>query len=146
MSIILDQLTQILAKAGISSSQEEEILIAAKDVITPPEATKEETIFEEACISNEEYLCEHEIEEDEEGISGDQNYKEHHANESCIKHRFEVSTSLNQFCSCFYFIHLHFQHSIFYIIVHVRFYFANSNTNLCVLWLQEWLHWKFHYT
>ena len=42
MSIILEQLTQILAIVKISSSQEEEILIAAKDVITPPEANKEE--------------------------------------------------------------------------------------------------------
>ena len=47
MSIILENLTQILAKVGISSSHEEEILIAAKDVITPREANKEESTFEE---------------------------------------------------------------------------------------------------
>ena len=99
--------------------------------------------FEEACIIEEEFLCKHEIEGDEEGISGDQNYKEHHANESCIEHRFEISIS---FCFCFYFINLHFQHLIFHISIYVRFYFANSNTNLCVLLLQEWLHWQFHYT
>ena len=75
MSISLEQLTQILAKARISSSQEEEILIAAKDVITPLEANKEES-----CIADEEHLFELEIEEDEEGILGD-----HHANGSCIE-------------------------------------------------------------
>jgi hypothetical protein len=43
MSIILEQLTQILAKAEISSSQEEEILIAAESIITPPETDNEST-------------------------------------------------------------------------------------------------------
>jgi hypothetical protein len=38
MSISLDQLTQILAKVGIPSSWEEEILTAAESLITPPEA------------------------------------------------------------------------------------------------------------
>ena len=45
MSIILEHLTQILAKTGISSSQEEEILIVAKRFTTPPEV-KEESTFE----------------------------------------------------------------------------------------------------
>ena len=82
-------------------------MTTAKYIVTRPKANKEELTFEEACISDKEYLCEHEIEGDEEGISGDQNYKEHHANESWIEHRFEISTSLNQFCFCFYFINLH---------------------------------------
>ena len=56
MSISLEQLTQILAKAEISSSQEDEILIATKDVITPPKANKEESTFEESCISEGEHL------------------------------------------------------------------------------------------
>ena len=47
MSISLDRLTQILAKIEISSSLEEEILTTAKDVITPPDANKEELTFEE---------------------------------------------------------------------------------------------------
>ena len=62
MNISLEKLIQILAKAGISSSQEEEILIAAKDVITPPDTNEEELTFEESCISNEEHLFELEIE------------------------------------------------------------------------------------
>ena len=45
MSISLDQLSQLLVDAGISSSQENEILIAAKRFTTPPEV-KEELIFE----------------------------------------------------------------------------------------------------
>ena len=43
MSIILELLTQILSKAGISSSQEEEILIAAESLITPPETDDKST-------------------------------------------------------------------------------------------------------
>ena len=58
MSISLEQLTQILAKVRISSSHEEEILIAVKDVSTPPDTNKEESTFEESCISNEEHLFE----------------------------------------------------------------------------------------
>ena len=81
MSIILEQLTQILAKVRISSSHKEEILIAVKDVITP-KANKKESTFEESCISDVEHLFELEIEEDEEGISSD-----HYANESCIECR-----------------------------------------------------------
>ena len=65
MSISLEQLTQILTKTRISSSLEEEILIATKDIITPPETNKEESIFEESCISDEEHLFELDIEEDE---------------------------------------------------------------------------------
>ena len=68
MSISLEQLTQILAKAGISSSQEEGILIAVKDVITPPNTNKEELTFEELCISEGEHLFKLEIENDGEGI------------------------------------------------------------------------------
>ena len=44
----VEQLTQILAKVGISSSQEEEIWTAAKSLTPPPE------VKEESCISNEE--------------------------------------------------------------------------------------------
>ena len=84
MSISLEKLTQILAKAEISSSQEEEILIVAKRFSPPPEV-KEESTFEELCTSYEEQLCEKKIEKDEEGISGDQNHEEYHANGSCIK-------------------------------------------------------------
>ena len=66
MSISLEKLTQIIAKSNISSSQEEEILIATKDVITPPDTNKKELKFEESCISDEEHLFELEIEREEE--------------------------------------------------------------------------------
>ena len=85
MSISLEQLTQILAKTEISASLEEEILIVAKDVITPPDTNKKELTFEESCISDEEHLFELEIEREEEGISGDQNHEEYPANGSCIE-------------------------------------------------------------
>ena len=114
MSISLEQLTQILAKVRISSSQEEGILIAVKDVITPPEANKEESSFEESCIEDEEQLFELEVKKDEERISVD-----NHANESCIEHWFQVSVKLDKFCFRFYFINSHFQYLIFHIILYI---------------------------
>ena len=92
MSIILEQLSQILTKFKISSSGEEEILIAAKDVITSRDKNKEELTFEESCISDEEHMFKLEIEEDDKGILG-----VHHANESYIKQCFQVSTRLDRF-------------------------------------------------
>ena len=145
MNIILEHLTQILAKAGISSSQEKEVLIAAKRFTTPPEVTEELT-FEESCILDKEHLFKLEIEREEEGISGDQNHEEYHANESCIKQWFQISIRLDRFCFHFYFINSHFQHLIFYIIVHPRIHFTKLNENICLLLLHRWLHWQFHYT
>ena len=132
MCISLDQLTQILAKVGISSSQEKEILTAVKDEVTPPEANKEESTIEESCISDEEHLFELKIEEDEEGISGD-----HHANESYIEQWFQVSIRLDQFCFCFYFVNLHLQYLILQTFEYIRFH---------LLLLHVWFHCKFHYT
>ena len=100
MSISLDQLSQLLAEAGISSSQRKEILIAAKFFTTPPEV-KEELTFKESCISDEEHMFELEIEREKEGISGDQHPEEYPANKSCIEQWIQVSTSLNKFCFAF---------------------------------------------
>ena len=94
MNISLDQISQLLAEARISSSQEKEILIAAK-IFTTPHEVKEELTFEESCISDEEHLFELEIEREEEGISSDQHFDEYPANGSCIEQWIQVSTSLN---------------------------------------------------
>ena len=51
VSLDLELLTGILAKYGISSSQEEEILTAIKNATTPPEA-KEEPAYEEFYTSD----------------------------------------------------------------------------------------------
>ena len=45
MSVTLEKLTQILVKTRTASSLEEDMLIEAKDIITPPEANKEESII-----------------------------------------------------------------------------------------------------
>ena len=79
MSVILELLTEVLTKYGISSSQEEEILTAIKNATTHPEA-KEEPAYEEFYTSDKEQTCKKEIKKDEEGISGD-----HHGNEICIE-------------------------------------------------------------
>ena len=119
MSIRLENLTQILAKIWISSSLEEEILTIVKDEIILPEANNEELTLEYSCISDEEHLFEWDIEEDEEGISGD-----HHANESCIEQRFQGSVRLDQFCFCFCFVNLHLQSLISHTFAYIRFHFV----------------------
>ena len=91
ISLDLELLIEILAKAGISFSQEEEILTIIKNATTPLEA-KEESTSEEFYTSDKKQACEKENEENEEGISGD-----HHANKGCIEQWFQVRVSLNQF-------------------------------------------------
>ena len=145
MSISLHQPAQILKKTRISSSLEKEILIASKS-LTPPPEENEESKFEELCTSHEEKLCKQEIEEDEDGISGAQNKEEHHAYGSCIKQWFQVSTRLDQFCFCFYFVTLHLEHLISHIFVFVRFHFVKLYVNFFLLLLDVWFQWKFHYT
>ena len=90
MSLSLEQLTQTLAKVGISSSLEEEILIAAESLINPPE------IDEESCTFDGEQSCEQEIEEDHEELQHDLR-SENYAYESPIERWFQASMRLKQF-------------------------------------------------
>ena len=114
-------------------------MIEAKRFTTPPEV-KEELAFEESCILDERHLFELEIEREEEEISGDQHPEEYSANGSYIERWIQVSTSLNQFCFCFYFINLHFQHLVLHIFIHLRFHFVKLDLNFCLVLLDRWLH------
>ena len=137
MSIILEQLTQILAKAGISSSQEEEILIAAKSLITPPE-TDEESTHEE---------CKQE-EEDNEELQHDVS-ETNYAYESLIERWFQAGTRLKSFSFSFSFDNLEFQQFsdyLLYIYGYSLLSFMKLEKNIFILLLREWLHWKFDYT
>lgn len=84
MSISLEQLTQVLEKGRISSSQEEEILMAIKILTKLPKENKEST-FEESCTSDEEQLFEQEIKEDKEELQHDLNQSRNHTYESLIE-------------------------------------------------------------
>ena len=131
MSIILEQLTQILAKVEISSYHEEAILIAAESLITPP-PTNENS-----------YASEQEIEEDNEELQHDLS-EVNCAYESLIEQWFQARTRLDAFS--FYFVNLVFQQ-----ILHVYTYFqlllfANLKENILLLLLRAWLHWIFDYT
>ena len=110
MSIILEQLTKIIAIVGISSSQEEHILTTFKSLSTPP-TLKEESTFEELCILDEEELCKQVIKEYEEGISVDLNQNVNQSYEIFIEQWFQVSARLDQFCFSFYFVKSHFYSS-----------------------------------
>ena len=67
MSLILEQITQILTKLGISSSHEEEILTAAESLNTPSETNKE-SASEDSCIFDDEQSFKQEIEEDDKEL------------------------------------------------------------------------------
>ena len=86
MSVILELLTQILTKVGISSSQEEEILTTIKDSNSPP-ATNEDSRFEDSYALDDEQTFEQEIEEDEEELQQDLS-EENRAYESIIEQWF----------------------------------------------------------
>jgi hypothetical protein len=138
MSISLEQLTQILAKAGISSSQEEEILIAAESLITPPETDNESTHEE----------CKQEEEQDNEELQHDVS-ETIYAYESLIERWFQAGTRLKSFSFSFSFDNLEFQqfsNYLLYIHVYSRLSFVKLEENICILLLREWFHWKFDYT
>jgi hypothetical protein len=138
MSISLEQLTQILAEAGISSSQEEKILIAVESLITPPETDNESTHKE----------CEQEEEEDNEELQHDVS-ETNYAYESLIEQWFQAGTRLKSFSFSFSFDNLEFQqfsNYLLYIHVYSRLSFVKLEENICILLLREWLHWKFDYT
>ena len=117
-------------------------MTAIKDLNSPPEE-KDELTFEESCASDGEELFE---QENEEEVSSELNEDVNHAYESLIEHWFQVSTRIDKFCFCFYFINLHFEQLNSHIIVHSRFHFSKLKLNLCLLLLSRWLHWKFDYT
>ena len=138
MSISLEQLTQILAEAGISSSLEEKILIAAESLITPPETDNESTHEE----------CKQEEEEDNEELQHDVS-ETNYAYESLIEQWFQAGTRLKSFSFSFSFDNLEFQQFfdyLLYIYGYSRLSFMKLEKNIFILLLREWLHWKFDYT
>ena len=128
MSVILEQLAQILAKTGISSSQEEEILTTAQSLNTPLE-TNEKSTSEE-------------IEEDNEELQQDPS-KEKHAYESIIEKWFQVSTRL---APLFYFYLEILQQLDSFTLEYFHYSFKKLPLNILLLLLRAWLHWKFVYT
>ena len=73
MSLILEQLTQILAKVGISS-HEEKILKVAESLITPTTTNKEST-YKESCTFDDKKSWKQEIKEDHEELQHDMRSK-----------------------------------------------------------------------
>ena len=104
MSVRLEQLTQILAKVGISSSHKEKILTATKGLITPP-TMNEASTFEGFCTFNEEQLCKQEVEKDNKELRHDLR-SENYAYESIIERWFQEGTRLDPFSFYFCFVKL----------------------------------------
>jgi hypothetical protein len=109
MSVNLEQLAQILAKDGISSSQEEEILTTAQSLNTPPEMNEEST-YEE-------------LEEETEELQHDLS-KGNHAYKIHIEQWFQATTMLDSF-NFYFFVNLEFQQQISHAYTYFRPLVAN---------------------
>ena len=144
MSVILELLTQILAKFGISSSQEEEILTTIKDSNTPP-ATNEVSRSKDSYALDDEQTFEQEIKEDEEELQQDLS-EGNRAYESYIEQWFQVSTRLDKFHFYFYLSSFPLEQLDSFILVNFYLSFEKLHMNIFLLLLHEWLHWKFNYT
>ena len=92
MILSLEHLIHILAKGGISSSHEEEILKATESLITPLE-TDEELAYKEFYTFDGETSCEREIKEDHEELQHDLR-SENYAYKIPIERWFQASTRL----------------------------------------------------
>jgi hypothetical protein len=141
MNITLEQLSQILEKVGISSSQEDEILTKIKDLASPPEE-KEESILKE---SNEEQLFEQEIKEDQQENASKMNQNGNHTYKSLIERWFQVSIRTIQ-CFLLYFSISHLPQLISNTSIHFNFQFLKLRMNIFLLLLRKWLNRKFSYT
>ena len=140
----MEQLTQILAKVGISSSHEEEILKAVESLITPLEID-EELAYKESCTFDGEKSCKQEIEEDHEELQHDLR-SENYAYESSIERWFQASTRLEQFSFSFFLDNSQSQQLISHIYVYPHLLFVEFTLNIFLSLLCEWLHWIFNYT
>ena len=138
MSLILEQLTQILAKVGISSSLEKEILTAAESLITPPE-TDEESTYEESYTFDGEPSCEQEVKEDNNEFHHDLR-NENYAYKSPIERWFQASTMLEQFSFSFFRVNSQLHQLIPHISVYPHLLFVKLTLNIFLLLLCEWLH------
>ena len=116
MSISLKLLTHALAKAGLSSSQEEQVLAAIRDLTTPPESN-EESSSENSCACEGEQVFEQEIDEDEQEIDQDEQEieedreelqhdlrSENYSYEIPIEWWFQARMRLEQFSFSFYLV------------------------------------------
>ena len=150
MSIILELLTHALAKAGFSSSQEEEVLESIRYLNTPPES-KEESSSENPCACEGEQVFEQEIDEDEQEIEEDHEELQHdlrsenYAYKSPIERWFQASMRLEQFSFSFL-VRSQTQQLNLFIFVYFHCSFMGLKDNIFLLLLRVWLHWLFDYT
>jgi hypothetical protein len=124
MTIILEQLTKILAKFEISSSHKEDILTIVEGLISPP-TTNDESTYEEANLFNGEQLGQEEVEEDNAELHHDLS-KTYCAYKSLIEQWFQASTRLASFSFSFYFFYLQFQQLICTVIYIFDCHLRNS--------------------
>ena len=149
--ISLEELSKILATAGISSSQEEHILTAVQNLSTSPkkkeEAKEDIAVFlmEDEIKDFGEQSCKLEIEEEEMpcDLHEEDNKEMHNSIETWfhITNRSDYSVFLP-----FLFISYHSNQLDFHALVCVNVYFSNPSMNAFLHLFLTCLHWKYSYT
>ena len=145
MSISLELLTHALAKAGFSSSQEEEVLAAIRDLTTPPESNKESSSKNSYACEGKQ-LFEQEIDEDKQEIKEDHEELQHdlrsenYAYESPIERWFQARMRLEQFSFSFYLVRSQPQQLNSFIFVYCYSSLTELKDNIFLLLLHVWLH------
>ena len=142
MSISLEQLSQILAEVGISSSYEKKILTAVESLNTPPK--ENESTYEKYCTFGEKQLVKQEIEEDNEEWRHDLK-EENRAYESFIEQWFHLKTWLDP-PFYFYLGSFQLQQLDLFTFAFFHFSFTKFTMNIFIILLCGWLHWLFDYT
>jgi hypothetical protein len=171
MIMSLEELSQILATAGISSSQEEHILTTVRNLSTSPKDIEEPKSYEPCLqedretfidqfdqstkeiedswtISNQENPLEPEIEEAKEknthsGLNEEVNQGHHDYIECWFQAtvRLHHHSLLQQLFTSYYSKLL-----VHHVRVLIKVYYINLNVSIFMILLRTWLHWKYSYT
>ena len=146
MNISLEELSQILAVVGISSSREEHILTVVKNLSTSPKV-KEEPTFHETHISNGEKSFEPETEQAKEEMRCDLNQEWNQEYHSSIEIWFKVVTrSHHSFILPSLFVSYYFPQLVSHTLICFKLHFPNMSVNKFIILLRMWLNWKYAYT
>ena len=149
--ISLEELSKILATVGISSSQEEHILIAVQNLSTSPEKKEEAKEDIKAYLMEEEikYVGEQssELENKEEESPCDLHEEDNKEEYTSIETWFHITNRSNHSLFLpFLFISYHSNQLVFHALVCINVYFSNPSMNAFLHLFLTWLHWKYSYT
>ena len=153
MIISLEEITQILAAAGISSSQEAHILTTIKNSSTSPNVKEEseadlEAFTVEVIEDFGEQSCEPKSDEaKEENIQCDLHEEENQVYSDPVETWFKtIIRSHKSFVLSYLFISYHLHLLVSHTHEHFKVHFINMSVNMFMILLRRWLHWKHSFT